>query len=268
MHLKRWITGLIALPFLFFFILIGGVPFFLLIAAATVISLREYFAIAFAGAHQRLTDALPVVGWISSLLLLAAAQWGSAGGMTAALVFNLIFGATASVLEYGRRPDTLNSLAKQMLGLVYLPLLFGFLILIRSHENGAIWLFLMLAVVFAGDTAALYAGTAFGRRKLIPAVSPGKTVEGSCGGLLANVAVGVLAKLTLLPVLSWPKLLVFCLAIGAAGQVGDLFESVIKRTSGIKDSGGILPGHGGILDRIDALLFAAPVAYLFVVHIF
>jgi phosphatidate cytidylyltransferase len=159
-------------------------------------------------------------------------------------------------------------MAKQVLGLVYLPLLFGLLILIRRHDNGAIWLFFTLAIVFAGDTTALYTGTFFGRNKLIPSVSPGKTVEGALGGLLANVAVGTIVKLWLLPALTWPKVIGFSLAIGAAGQVGDLFESVIKRTSRIKDSGAILPGHGGILDRIDALLFAAPVAYLFVVHIF
>lgn len=268
MHLKRWITGLIALPILFFFILVGGMPFFLLIAAATLLSLREYFGIVYAQTNQRLTGALPVIGWLSAFLLVAAAQLGSLEGMAAALVFNLIFAATATVLEYGRYPNALDSMAKQVLGLVYLPLLFGFLILIRSSDNGAIWLFFTLAIVFAGDTTALYTGTFFGRSKLIPSVSPGKTVEGALGGLLANAAVGTLLKLWLLPALTWPKVIAFSLAIGAAGQIGDLFESVIKRTSRIKDSGAILPGHGGILDRIDALLFAAPVAYLFVVHIF
>jgi len=268
MHLKRWITGLIALPILVFFIYAGGIPFFLLVAAATVLSLREYFGIVYARTDQRLTGSLPILGWISSLLVVVAAQLRSPGGMLAALVFNLMISATASVLEYGRRPHTLDALARQVLGVVYLPLLFAFLILIRHLEAGAIWLFLTLAVVFAGDTTALYAGTFFGRRKLIPSVSPGKTVVGSAGGLLANAAVGALAKMLLLPVISWPKILTFSILVGAAGQIGDLFESVIKRTSRIKDSGGILPGHGGILDRIDALLFAAPVAYLFIIHIF
>jgi len=268
MHLKRWITGLVALPILFFFIYAGGMPFFLLIIAAAVVSLREYYAIVYAQSNRRLTGALPVLGWISALLLLVAAQFGSMPGVVGALVFNLIFAAAAAVLEFGENPDALDGLAKQLLGLVYLPLLFAFLLFLRGRDGGAVWLFFMLAVVFAGDTCALYAGTFFGRHKLIPAVSPGKTVEGSVGGLLANVAVGALAKLFVLTALSWPEVVAFSLAVGTAGQIGDLFESVIKRTSRIKDSGGILPGHGGILDRIDALLFAAPVGYVFVAYIF
>ena len=126
----------------------------------------------------------------------------------------------------------------------------------------------VLAIVFAGDISALYVGSAFGRHKLSPAVSPGKTIEGSLGGLAANLGVGCLIKLFFLPALNWPQTLLFCLMIGAAGQLGDLFESVLKRSSQVKDSGGLLPGHGGILDRIDALLFAAPIAYLFKIHMF
>jgi phosphatidate cytidylyltransferase len=106
-----------------------------------------------------------------------------------------------------------------------------------------------------------------GRHKLNPAVSPGKTIEGAIGGLAGNILVGSIAKFFFLPALSWGPSILFFLAAGLAGQVGDLFESEFKRASKIKDSGGILPGHGGFLDRIDALLFASPVAYFFKVYI-
>ena len=118
-------------------------------------------------------------------------------------------------------------------------------------------------LIFAGDIGAFYAGTYLGRNKLCPSVSPKKTIEGALGGIAANLLVGGLFFLFVLPPLPWGFGLVALVAMGAAGQVGDLFESVLKRAAGVKDSGAILPGHRGILDRIDALLFAAPLAYAF-----
>ena len=136
----------------------------------------------------------------------------------------------------------------------------------KKYSVGQKWLLFSLAVIFAGDISAYYIGTYFGKHKLCPAVSPGKTIEGSFGGLSANLLIGILAKVIFIPDLEWITCVLFCLSIGIAGQIGDLFESELKRTAGIKDSGALLPGHGGILDRIDALLFAAPVAYLFIIY--
>jgi phosphatidate cytidylyltransferase len=161
----------------------------------------------------------------------------------------------------------MESVKKQLQGIIYIPVLISFLIIIRQDTDGMTWIFLLLSIVFAGDISALYVGTYFGRHKLCPAVSPGKTIEGSLGGILANVVVGGIGKYFFLPQLSWGLCILFFIAIGAAGQVGDLFESELKRSSNIKDSGGLLPGHGGFLDRIDALLFAAPVAYVFKMYI-
>ena len=157
---------------------------------------------------------------------------------------------------------------KQLQGVIYIPVLLSFLILIRESSSGMIWIFVLLAVIFAGDTGAYYVGSYFGRHKLSPAVSPGKTIEGSIGGLVANLVIGSVGKAFFLSELPWGLSLLFILAVGIAGQVGDLFESELKRSSGIKDSSGILPGHGGVLDRIDALLFASPVAYIFIRFIF
>ena len=130
------------------------------------------------------------------------------------------------------------------------------------------WIFLLLAIIFAGDVSAFYVGSYLGRHKLSPAISPGKTIEGAVGGLLANLLAGAVGKFFFYPDLDWSLSLMFFALAGMAGQTGDLFESEMKRSSQIKDSGGVLPGHGGFLDRIDALLFASPVAYLFIVFIF
>jgi phosphatidate cytidylyltransferase len=106
-------------------------------------------------------------------------------------------------------------------------------------------------------------GSYLGKRKLCPNISPHKTIEGSLGGLGANLLIGSLVKHLYFAEMSWVLCIVMFLCIGFVGQVGDLFASVLKRSADIKDSGSLLPGHGGILDRIDALMFAAPVAFLF-----
>jgi phosphatidate cytidylyltransferase len=267
MHTKRWITGLVALPFLIFFIHQGGIWLFVLVAAAAELGLWEYYRIIL-GEDEKITSSLPLIGFCAAFLILYAAHRNAPDLMVTALAFNLLAGALIVVLRFGTAPDILKTLTKQILGVTYIPLLLAFLLLIRHSTDGIVWLYFTLAIVFAGDVSALYVGSALGRHKLSPAVSPGKTVEGSLGGLVANLGIGCLIKLFFLPALPWPQTLLFCLLIGAAGQVGDLFESVMKRSSQVKDSGGLLPGHGGILDRIDALLFAAPIAYLFKIHIF
>jgi len=141
------------------------------------------------------------------------------------------------------------------------------LIAVRSTPDGMIWIFFLCAVIFAGDTAALYIGSLWGRHKLSRSISPGKTIEGAVAGLAANLLVGMVGQALFLAELGWSGSLVFCAAAGFAGQIGDLFESELKRAANIKDSGFLLPGHGGVLDRIDALLFAAPVAFCYRMYI-
>jgi len=152
---------------------------------------------------------------------------------------------------------------KQVTGLIYIPLLLGHLILIRDWHQGETWIFFLLAVLFAGDTAAYYVGRAFGRYKLSPRISPGKTLEGAVGGLAGNLFIGILFKIWCFPESRWGHWIALIMVIGGLGQVGDLVESMLKRSVQLKDSGKIFPGHGGLLDRIDALIFAAPALYYF-----
>ena len=181
---------------------------------------------------------------------------------------DLILAAGLSLPLFKDDPQAPALVAKQVLGLVYIPLFLSFLVLIRFSPDGIAWLFWPLLIVFAGDTGAFYAGTYLGRHKLCPWVSPKKTIEGSLGGLAANVAVALGYKALLLPDLATVPCILFALIIGVAGQVGDLFASEFKRSAGVKDSGTLLPGHGGFLDRLDALLFASPLAYLLKIGIF
>ncbi len=261
MNLKRWITGLVAVPFLVFFVFSGGTWFWLLVTAAAGLGLWEYFRIVLKP-EERILSALPLIGFLTVGGLLYAAFKGMADLMAAVMAFNLMACSLVGVQQFKNGPEILATLSKQILGVAYVPLFASFLILIRNGADGMGWIFYLLFVVFAGDTSALYVGSSYGRHKLSPAVSPNKTIEGALGGLAANLVFGALAKALFLPGVTWPQALAGSLIIGLAGQLGDLFESMLKRHSRVKDSGALLPGHGGILDRIDALLFAAPVAYV------
>jgi len=264
MHLKRWITGLAALPFLFLLVSKGG-PFLfaVVVSVVCIIALWEYFGIVFnsgGGANQGL---IPVMGLIAGLLIIWAAYLGSFEMMIGLVTLNLIVCGLISLLKLKTDAFVSEIAAKQVLGVIYIPLLLAYLILIRNGVDGIVWIYFLLFIIFSGDVGAYHFGSYFGRHKLCPAVSPGKTVEGSIGGLALNLGVGAVFKYFFLPQLPWGLSILFFVAAGVAGQVGDLFESVLKRVGNKKDSGALLPGHGGILDRIDALLFAAPVAYFF-----
>ncbi len=169
------------------------------------------------------------------------------------------------------RRDSVNTIVYSMFGYLYIPWLFGYTLTLRYTPNGVLGLWYltlpMLAIV-ASDVGAYAIGSWLGRRKLAPLISPNKTVEGSLGGLILSVGVVatatfLLKRLAHLHVDLYDGLL-FSLLVGSAAQLGDLFESLIKRWVGVKDAGIFLPGHGGVLDRIDSTLFAVPVTYYFV----
>lgn len=155
-----------------------------------------------------------------------------------------------------------------LMGFLYVPLLLGHLLLLRGVPHGVEWLFLMMVIVMAGDTGAYYVGSSFGKHKLYPVVSPNKSVEGALGGLAGSVAGAFIARATFFPLLTAGDCLATAFLLGFAGQLGDLFESLLKRSFGVKDSGTIIPGHGGVLDRLDSILFAAPAAFYYAVFIF
>ena len=268
MHLKRWITGLIALPFLIFLVYIGGFPFIILIGFACICSLWEYYRIVFNADGEILYGVVAWWGYFVALTIIVLAHIADSESVLVVLALNLVFVGLISIFLFKSKPSIVHVIPKQVQGIVYIPLLLSFLVSIRRGPDGMTWIFVLLAIIFAGDISAYYVGSYFGRHKLNPAISPGKTIEGAIGGLAGNLLVGSIGKIFFLPALSWGPAVLFFLAVGLAGQVGDLFESEFKRSSKIKDSGGILPGHGGVLDRIDALLLASPVAYLFKVYIF
>jgi len=175
---------------------------------------------------------------------------------------------------FARSEKPLHSLGATVLGALYPTALLAFLTALRvarGPEVGDVEAFYLTLTVFvlvwATDILAYYTGKSLGRHKLAPSVSPKKTWEGSIGGALGALLAAVGLKLTLLPFLAWPHLVAVALCCGIVSQLGDLAESRFKRSVGVKDSGTLLPGHGGVLDRFDAMILAAPLVYLYLTHV-
>ena len=155
-----------------------------------------------------------------------------------------------------------RGLAEGVLGLCYIGYAMGCLWLLRMETaHGAAWLFLVLGATWAGDSAAFFVGSRFGRRRFCPDLSPNKTWAGAVGGLAGSLAGGLLSLPLFAGEVSAGFIAATSLAVGLSGQLGDLFESLWKRAKGVKDSGNLIPGHGGILDRIDSLLIGIPIGY-------
>ncbi len=179
------------------------------------------------------------------------------------LVFALLF-----LFRIRNIADAGREVSYAVLAFIYIPFLLMHLVLLRQTPYGVQWLLVIMLIVMTNDSAAYYTGSAFGKTKLYPLVSPKKSIEGSLGGLAGSICGTLLAKFTFFPQLSFVDVFVTALFIGAFGQVGDLFESLLKRSFGVKDSGTIFPGHGGVLDRLDSILFAAPVTYYYTIYLF
>jgi phosphatidate cytidylyltransferase len=172
----------------------------------------------------------------------------------------------AGALIQGDARDQVSGAALSLFGSVYLGGLggtIGGLRLLEPRGEGAYRIALLLAIVMSADTVAFFVGKAFGRHRLAPALSPGKTVEGAIGGLLGGAIGALLIRLLGRLSLPFVDALLLGVFVSALGALGDLFESLLKRWAGVKDSGGLFPGHGGMLDRLDSLLFGAPLLYYY-----
>lgn len=260
-HLKRWLTGLTALPILIY--LIGFGPrwlFYGVVLAAAVIGTSEFYRMT--------APQMPrVLYWAGAALMLALFAILSLRRVHLLPIVIFLWAMVPLVyfvVAYESPSASATSdMGKAVLGLVYVGLPLALLVLMDFFVKGRLWIFFVLTVVFATDTGAFYGGKLFGMRKLAPVVSPNKTWEGAAGGALLSLIAGLLFMkiFGLRRVGAGVVFLILCLSTVA--QLGDLAESMLKRHHGIKDSGTILPGHGGILDRIDGLLFSTPVLYTY-----
>lgn len=269
------LTGAVALPLLILLVLKGGIFLFaLFIVLLTVLGLGEFYRMALP--ERKIDGAVASLagGCIPLFLTLPVLTPGTvapatAHGLVVPLLTALFMACALRVLFSFR--DTRSAAGEVALfgaGLLYVPLLLTHLLWLRALPHGIDWIFLLLVIVMSGDTAAYYVGSSLGKRKLYPVVSPNKSIEGAIGGLCGSIVGAFIVKATFFPELATGDCLAAALLMGPLGQVGDLFESLLKRSFGVKDSGVIIPGHGGVLDRLDSILFAAPAAYYYAVLFF
>ncbi len=256
--MKRIITGLfIAAGWLAILYAQSFFLFWLVICGLSLIAAYEYFSICFK--HEGREFLWPFIS--VTLLPLFVTYFKRPDLVYALLVFSLLYNTVLTVFIASRLTKPFELLLKTCFGSVYIGLFTACLALIMAQPCGASWLLFLTAITAASDTGAYFLGKTFGKRKLCPSISPNKTVEGFLGGLLCGTAGALLVAFLLFDGVNTAQLASAAILLSALGVVGDLVESLLKRSMDVKDAGSILPGHGGILDRIDSLLLTAPVMY-------
>jgi phosphatidate cytidylyltransferase len=251
---SRLVVAAIGLPVVLGLVYLGGWWMFALVTAGGAVALQEYFLLA------RELRPLTPAGWIGGGLALVGAETGGLRWMIGGALLSLALAFLLKTLAETRTAATI-AVSGTVTGTIWIAAGLGFLILIREvPDHGRLALFTVLLAVWAGDTFAYAGGRLLGRHKLAPSTSPGKTWEGLVFGTAATVFVAFVA-LYKQDFLTIDESLVLGAVIAVAAPIGDLFESLLKRDAGVKDSGTLLGGHGGMLDRLDAFLFAAPAAY-------
>jgi phosphatidate cytidylyltransferase len=270
----RLATALVAIPLLVWIVVWNPWSLFTgLVTVASIIAVSEYFTMAFP--QQRIDRWFGIVA--GTLVVIAMIMRDEAQLFAGALA-GVVVGAL--ILALARNDDLrrgVDAIALTQLGVLYAAFLLPHYTWLHRLPDPQIpaagmggwrWVILALVVSMAGDVGGYFGGRYYGRHKLMPEVSPGKTVEGTAAAFGANILGGLFCKLTFFSVLGWSEVIALSMAAGSLAQVGDLCESMLKRAFGAKDSGWIIPGHGGVLDRIDSLVFPAPLLYYYAKFIF
>lgn len=254
---KRLVSAVTLIPAVVWLTLAGPAVVFhavvIALAAGAAWELTRMFERAGRGTHGWLTPAvaaLVTASFVRPRLVPAA--------LTAAVLLTL-----AAPLWRRTAPST-DAVTTTLLAITYVGWMLGHGVLLRELPNGGPLVLLLLGVTWAGDSAAYFVGSTIGRTKLAPVVSPNKTIEGAVGQVVAAIIAAIALHGWLVPEWTWLAAAVAGVVLGTVAQIGDLAESVIKRSLGTKDTGGLIPGHGGVLDRLDSVLFNVPALYYLV----
>ncbi len=262
----RILTGIVGGALVLGLTYVGGWAFGLFVAVISLLAQYELYRLMEAGGLRPSRAAGLIIGGLLAVRLL----------VPLAMPFALVGALGLIALNpFGRESSApLQSLSATLFGVIYPTFLLTFLIDLREAQGlfvdnlGAFYLTLsVLLLIWSTDTFAYYVGKSIGKHPLAPRVSPKKTWEGSIGGAVGAVIIAIVLKLTLLDFLEWIHVIMLALICGIVSQLGDLAESWMKRSVGAKDSGSLLPGHGGFLDRFDALILAAPLVYLYLFYV-
>ena len=260
-HRNRWITGVVGIIIVFLVVGYCSKPiFFIFMLLVNLAALKEFYGLVSISKSSRF------VGIGLGLFLTSGFFYLKAPallGLMAGIGFSFCL---LNILKFKTTEPLNTDFKKHSIAIFIVTFFLSHLIWLRDLDEGQRWIFFLLVVIFTGDTFALYGGKLFGKHKLSPAISPKKTIEGSLAGLIGNVFAGLIFSYFFFPGFSWSIVLFLAGIFGILSQLGDLWESVLKRECMVKDSGNYLPGHGGFLDRLDSLFFSAPFLYYFIVY--
>ncbi len=251
---KVWMALIMVPPVLLLIILGPPSILHLMVLLATFFGLREYYNLVF----PRSIGIERAVGIGLGLILSIILSFGMMKEISPFLVIILL---VLSILFMAASKDlssTISEMGMTLFGILFIGFLLAYVSLIRNMPDGRRWVLFLIATVWAGDISALLVGSFLGRHKLYPRISPNKTFEGLGGAIVGSITVAVAFALLFLPRLQTGVCIPLAIGIGILGQLGDFTESMLKRSAHVKDSGTLIPGHGGMLDRLDSFLFSAP----------
>lgn len=252
--LSRLLVAAVGLPLVLGLVYVGGWWLFALVAVGAAVALHEYWLLA------RPMRPLAPAGYVGGLLALVGAELGGIAWMVGGVLTTFVLAFFLKGISEARQAATV-AVSGTMLGAAWVGFGLGFLVLLRDMpKDGRLATFTVLLAVWAGDTAAYVVGRLIGRHRMAPSTSPKKTWEGFAAGTAATIFVAFIA-LYKQHYLTIGQSIVLGVVLSVAAPLGDLFESLLKRDAGVKDSGRLLGGHGGMLDRLDAFFFAMPAAY-------
>ncbi len=261
----RVLVAIFGIPIIVALVLLGGLPFVGLVLLVNVLAQYEFYQLT----ERKQMHPLKLLGLAGTVLITVSLYYFGIEQLW--LIVAGLFYMTLLIELFRNKGSATYNIAATTWGIFYPSVFFGFNILIRElpqslgivYSAGGRWILLMLITIWICDTAAYFIGSAWGRHKLYPRVSPHKTVEGAVAGFIFAIPTAYLCHILFIKEFPIIHSLVIGVLVGIMSQIGDLVESVFKRDAGVKDTSGILPGHGGFLDRFDAPLFMAPLVYVY-----
>lgn len=263
----RIIVSVIAIPLVVGLCILGGYPFWLFMMALALMGYHEFVEMT----KQKEVFSNKPIGFFSVLVVMTSMFYWSVETL------DIVVGLFLLIILwelFRNKGSAINNIGATLLGVLYTGLLPGTVVLIRElyryndtlYPTGGYLILSILVSIWACDSAAYFIGSATGKHKLFPRVSPKKSWEGAIAGFVFSIIAMLAMKYFLLDYISITDSVVIGLIVGIFGQTGDLIESLIKRDAGVKDSSKLIPGHGGVLDRFDSLLLTAPLVYMYLKH--
>ena len=257
---KRVFIGVIAIPALYLLIGYGPEPtLFIMVLIAVAVGLHEFYSLVLPEnkRHER------AIGILLGMLLVSLIYFGDSRLLQASLGFSIILLSITYMLKSTNFALAISKMALTLFGILYIGLLLSYVILIDKTAAGKQWVFFLVTTIWAADISGFFVGSLVGRHKLYPKVSPNKTIEGLGGGVVGAIAAALVYRKFFFSVLEVSGCVFLGSSLTLFGQMGDFTESMIKRSAHVKDSSGLIPGHGGMLDRLDSFLFSAPFLYYY-----